>query len=221
MIRKGVRTPFKNGPPAPFHQGVSMEDATPDQLRFVDGELARFLASRAWVAVPNHSNGRSIDMPVETAYMYVVYLRLRVCGTKGGKKPVDTSWEKRLTLPWKLVEAVPLSYAKAIHDASGSREVFNEDGTMCNPPWGLIDDLVIKLHTSGAAATVIVPYWPDRSSHQRRSEMASDVIVYPPSPDLFAPSRLLIGMRACVGPPKWLVVAFRLPIRARCPAPAL
>eukprot|EP00873_Tetraselmis_striata_P014351 jgi/Tetstr1/434615/TSEL_023706.t1 len=57
--------------------------------------------------------------------------------TKGGKKPVDTSWEKLLALPWKLVEAVPLSYAKAIHDASGSREVFNEDGTMvrkkCQP----------------------------------------------------------------------------------------
>eukprot|EP00873_Tetraselmis_striata_P042001 jgi/Tetstr1/462265/TSEL_007283.t1 len=50
--------------------------------------------------------------------------------TKGGKKPVDTSWEKCLTLPWKLVEAVPLSYSKAIHDASGSREAFNEDGTM-------------------------------------------------------------------------------------------
>eukprot|EP00873_Tetraselmis_striata_P006493 jgi/Tetstr1/426757/TSEL_001694.t1 len=53
-----------------------------------------------------------------------------VSDTKGGKKPFDTSWEKCLTLPWKLVEAVPLSYAKAIHDASGSREVFNEDGTM-------------------------------------------------------------------------------------------
>eukprot|EP00873_Tetraselmis_striata_P019372 jgi/Tetstr1/439636/TSEL_028058.t1 len=55
--------------------------------------------------------------------------------TKGGKKPVDTSWEKCLTLPWKLVEAVPLSYAKAIHDASGSREVFNEDGTMAKKKW--------------------------------------------------------------------------------------
>eukprot|EP00873_Tetraselmis_striata_P040909 jgi/Tetstr1/461173/TSEL_006310.t1 len=53
-----------------------------------------------------------------------------VSDTKGGKKPADTSWEKCLTLPWKLVEAVPLSYAKAIHDASGSREVFiNEDDT--------------------------------------------------------------------------------------------
>eukprot|EP00873_Tetraselmis_striata_P011655 jgi/Tetstr1/431919/TSEL_021408.t1 len=55
--------------------------------------------------------------------------------TKGGKKPVDTSWENCLTLPWKLVEAVPLSYAKAIHDASGSREVFNEDGTMVRKKW--------------------------------------------------------------------------------------
>eukprot|EP00873_Tetraselmis_striata_P014135 jgi/Tetstr1/434399/TSEL_023500.t1 len=53
-----------------------------------------------------------------------------VSDTKGGKKPIDTSWEKCLALPWKLVEAVPLSYAKAIHDASGSREVFNEDGPM-------------------------------------------------------------------------------------------
>eukprot|EP00873_Tetraselmis_striata_P042240 jgi/Tetstr1/462504/TSEL_007494.t1 len=55
--------------------------------------------------------------------------------TKGGKKPVDTSWEKCLTLPLKLVEAVPLSYAKAIHDASGSREVFNENGTMVRKKW--------------------------------------------------------------------------------------
>eukprot|EP00873_Tetraselmis_striata_P009238 jgi/Tetstr1/429502/TSEL_019407.t1 len=58
---------------------------------------------------------------------------------------------------------------------------------LCNPPWGLIDDLVIMLRTSM-------------------------VIVFPPSPDLFAPGRL--GVRAGVGPPKWPVVAFGLPLRA-------
>eukprot|EP00873_Tetraselmis_striata_P033544 jgi/Tetstr1/453808/TSEL_040759.t1 len=58
-----------------------------------------------------------------------------VSDTKGGKKPVDTSWEKCLALPWKLVEAVPLPYPKAIHDASGSRQVFNEDGTMVRKKW--------------------------------------------------------------------------------------
>eukprot|EP00873_Tetraselmis_striata_P008819 jgi/Tetstr1/429083/TSEL_019047.t1 len=36
-----------------------------------------------------------------------------------------------------LVEAVPLSYAKAIHDASGSREAFKEDGTMVRKKWKL------------------------------------------------------------------------------------
>eukprot|EP00873_Tetraselmis_striata_P034703 jgi/Tetstr1/454967/TSEL_041828.t1 len=48
MIRNGMRIPLKSGPPAPFHQGVSMVGATPDQLRFMDGELARILASGAW-----------------------------------------------------------------------------------------------------------------------------------------------------------------------------
>eukprot|EP00873_Tetraselmis_striata_P025587 jgi/Tetstr1/445851/TSEL_033491.t1 len=93
----------------------------------------------------------------------------------------------------------------------------------CNPVWGLIDDLVGTLHTSRAAATVIVPYWPDRSWHQRLelSEMAFEVVVFPPSPDLFgvfAPDRL--NVRGGVGPPKWPVVAFRLPLRAMFPAPA-
>eukprot|EP00873_Tetraselmis_striata_P002258 jgi/Tetstr1/422522/TSEL_001283.t1 len=49
MIRNGVRIPFKSGPGrfAPFSQRVSMEDATPDQLRFMDDELLAFwLAER-------------------------------------------------------------------------------------------------------------------------------------------------------------------------------
>eukprot|EP00873_Tetraselmis_striata_P042762 jgi/Tetstr1/463026/TSEL_007964.t1 len=40
MIRNGVRLPLKNGPPAPFEQGVSMEDATTDQIRFTDNDGA-------------------------------------------------------------------------------------------------------------------------------------------------------------------------------------
>eukprot|EP00873_Tetraselmis_striata_P006281 jgi/Tetstr1/426545/TSEL_016843.t1 len=66
-----------------------------------------------------------------------------VSDKKEGKKPVDTSWEKCLTLPWKLVEAVLLSYAKAIHDASRSREVFNEDGTIVRKKWSNVQCLEI------------------------------------------------------------------------------
>eukprot|EP00873_Tetraselmis_striata_P036049 jgi/Tetstr1/456313/TSEL_004093.t1 len=74
-----------------------------------------------------------------------------VSDTKGGKKPVDTSWDKCLTLPWKLVEAVPLSYAKAIHDASGSREVFNEDGTMVRKKWKALFAALLELRRAFVA----------------------------------------------------------------------
>lgn len=50
--------------------------------------------------------------------------------TIGRKTPVDTSWKKAETLPWQLVEAVPLSYAKSTHEMSTSDDPFNSDGAM-------------------------------------------------------------------------------------------
>jgi hypothetical protein len=48
-IREGVTIPFlSNRPPPPFNQGVSLLDATPEQLTFVHAELARLVATGAW-----------------------------------------------------------------------------------------------------------------------------------------------------------------------------
>eukprot|EP00873_Tetraselmis_striata_P035682 jgi/Tetstr1/455946/TSEL_042727.t1 len=48
-IQEGVRIPFKHiRPPSNFHNGISMQDATPAQLTFLEGELARFVESGAW-----------------------------------------------------------------------------------------------------------------------------------------------------------------------------
>eukprot|EP00873_Tetraselmis_striata_P018362 jgi/Tetstr1/438626/TSEL_027177.t1 len=48
-VAEGVRIPFKhNRPPPNFHNGISMQDATPAQLTFLEGELARFVESGAW-----------------------------------------------------------------------------------------------------------------------------------------------------------------------------
>eukprot|EP00873_Tetraselmis_striata_P020626 jgi/Tetstr1/440890/TSEL_029162.t1 len=52
MIRTGARIPFKSAPPAAFHQWTSMEDATHDRLRFMDGEMARLLVG-AWRLIIN------------------------------------------------------------------------------------------------------------------------------------------------------------------------
>eukprot|EP00873_Tetraselmis_striata_P025854 jgi/Tetstr1/446118/TSEL_033718.t1 len=48
-IQEGVRIPFKHNRPLPnFHNGIIMQDATPAQLTFLAGELARFVESGAW-----------------------------------------------------------------------------------------------------------------------------------------------------------------------------
>eukprot|EP00873_Tetraselmis_striata_P019739 jgi/Tetstr1/440003/TSEL_028364.t1 len=75
----------------------------------------------------------------------------------------------------------------------------------------LLDDLVLKLQQSGAAATVVAPAWHGRPWLQQLHEMATEVLHYPPSRDLFFPG--LLGRRAGVGPPPWSVMLFRLPFR--------
>jgi hypothetical protein len=84
----------------------------------------------------------------------------------------------------------------------------------CNPPWELLDDLVVKLRNSGAGATVIAPYWPKKPWFLHLSEMASETIDMPPETDLFFPQKQL--GRGGVGRSAWSVVAFRLPLRRGC-----
>ena len=59
----------------------------------------------------------------------------------------------------------------------------------CNPPWELLDDLAAKLRQSGAAATIIAPYWPKKAWYAHLADMSSEQIIMPPSHDLFSPQR--------------------------------
>jgi hypothetical protein len=48
-IREGVTIPFLNNqPPLSFNQDVTLLDANPEQLTFVDAELACFVETGAW-----------------------------------------------------------------------------------------------------------------------------------------------------------------------------
>lgn len=93
-----------------------------------------------------------------------------------------------------------------------SDEAWRQERNWCNPPWELLDDLVVKLQQSGASATVIAPRWPGKSWHQLLHEMADEVIVYPPSRDLFFPGQR--GRPEGVGMTAWSVEAFNIPCRA-------
>ena len=84
----------------------------------------------------------------------------------------------------------------------------------CKPPWELLDDLVVKLRQSGAAATIIAPYWPKKPWFAHLANMASETVIMPPSHDLFSPQKRL--GQGGVGPSAWSVAAFRVPLRRGC-----
>lgn len=94
-------------------------------------------------------------------------------------------------------------------DASWRRE-----NNWCNPPWELLEEVVLKLRNSRAAATVVVPAWRSTAWFQQLQQMAAEVLLYPPAHDLFFPGRL--GGREGVGTTHWSVAVFRVPYRHGC-----
>jgi hypothetical protein len=101
--------------------------------------------------------------------------------------------------------------AEAVDSLHLSDDAWLQEHNWCNPPWELLDDLASKLRSSGAAAIVIAPKWPQRPWFAQLSELASETIEMPPSYDLFSPQQQL--GRGGVGPSAWSVVAFRVPPR--------
>ena len=98
---------------------------------------------------------------------------------------------------------------EAVDSLHLSDSCWARDVNWCYPPWQLLDELVVKLRRSGAAATVIAPLWPGSSWHQQLVELAEEVITYPPSHDLFYPSRRSVHEGAVL--PRWSMAAFKVP----------
>jgi hypothetical protein len=62
---------------------------------------------------------------------------------------------------------------------------------LVHPAMGDVDDLASKLRSSGAAAIVIAPKWPQRPRFAQLSELASETIEMPLIYDLFSPQQQL------------------------------
>ncbi len=60
---------------------------------------------------------------------------------------------------------------------------------LVQPLWELLDDLAVKLEQSGAAATVIAPYKPNKPWFYLLSEMATETVEMPTNHDLFSPQK--------------------------------
>ncbi|KAK3238924.1 hypothetical protein CYMTET_51114 [Cymbomonas tetramitiformis] len=75
-----------------------------------------------------------------------------------------------------------------------------------NPPWALLDEVAHKLREEGAAATVVVPYWPSQSWFTELEALVTEVVIMPRHRDLFTLSGL--GGSELLGPSKWDAVMF-------------
>lgn len=85
---------------------------------------------------------------------------------------------------------------------------WRQEQNWCNPPWELLDRLAQHLRETGAAATVVAPFWPAQAWYQALQELASDTLHLPSRDGLFSPGRPLES--DSIAPPKWSVVCFRI-----------
>jgi ribonuclease HI len=82
----------------------------------------------------------------------------------------------------------------------------------CDPPWGLLPQLVQKLRESGARATVVVPHWRTATWWTDLMELTEEMDVLPPRADLFTPARE--AGSGGIGPATWSTAICRVPGRA-------
>lgn len=80
-----------------------------------------------------------------------------------------------------------------------------------NPPWRLLSQLVHHLEVSGAACTVVAPYWRAQPWFGPLLAITRRYVVWEPAPDIFLPGHL--GGEGAVGPPAWRVIVCRVPLR--------
>ena len=101
--------------------------------------------------------------------------------------------------------------ALGVDSLQQSNSAWRAEHNWCNPPWSLLPALMQKLLHSGAAATVIAPYWPEQPWWPLLEGMATDWQWFPPSRDLFWSGKS--GSRSAIGRPRWAVAAFHVPAR--------
>ena len=88
---------------------------------------------------------------------------------------------------------------------------WRESRSWCNPPWSQLPRVVRLLRHSGAAATVVAPYWRGAPWMASLLELSEDWQVLQPAWDLFCPG--VLGSSKPIGPPRWAVLVASVPLR--------
>jgi hypothetical protein len=94
---------------------------------------------------------------------------------------MENSQLPRFNAKWRDPKFEDIDYLH-LPIAAGQREA-----NYYNPPWDALLSLCPKLHHSGAAPTVIAPYWPHKPWFQKLHNMGTETIQYPATFDLLFP----------------------------------
>jgi ribonuclease HI len=103
--------------------------------------------------------------------------------------------------------------AEAVDGLAQSHADWRRELNFVNGPWSLLGRIVQKLRDSGAAATVVVPFWPTASWFSDLMDMTSEYDVISGKEELFCPGSR--GSSEPQGVPGWDVAICRVPLRVQ------
>ncbi len=77
--------------------------------------------------------------------------------------------------------------AEAVNSIHLAYRYWQKETNWCNPPWSLMDNLIVKLRQSSAEVTLIAPNRPRFPWFTHLSKMASEMVEMPLAKNLFSP----------------------------------
>lgn len=98
---------------------------------------------------------------------------------------------------------------------SQTDEHWRQHMNFCNPPWGLLPQVVQKLRESGAAAIVVAPFTPSATWYTELVGMSETLDVLSKDRDIYQPG--LLGGQTTVGAPKFSTMVCKVPLRTGRP----
>ena len=119
---------------------------------------------------------------------------------------------------------LPRFNARWLSPAAEAMDAFTvpwaDEVNFVNPPWALLPRALAKLRAEGAAATVIAPFWPARPWWPLLVDLATVVVLLPPSPVAPPPSWAPLPPPEPLRSVAWRLCAALIPGPRHLPSPA-
>ncbi|KAK3243701.1 hypothetical protein CYMTET_46659 [Cymbomonas tetramitiformis] len=186
-ISRAARMRWIEKAPLPFDYGVSLQDATPRQLQWMDAETASGSVRKAEAAKQNQGRNKKKGQWEPT--QLVEHLGLEV-DLKAGQFRVTRAHLQKIHQQARtlLSEASQQRRWFLWAKAEWHRHTVDRRGPLRKP--ALLNKVPHKLREEACAATVVAPYRPGQMWFKQLEALADEVVILPRGKDLFTPCKL-------------------------------